>query len=66
MLKQQPCQNNSNKSYTEQKAIHEPCGYLLDLVCSFASKEDKRSFCRGNDSVKKFCIELKEIMNKKK
>ena len=32
-LKQQSCQNNRNYSYTEQKAIHETCGYSLDLVC---------------------------------
>ena len=41
LLKQQSCQNNPNESYTEQKAIHEPCAYLLDLVCSFDSKENK-------------------------
>ena len=49
LLKQQSCQNNTNETYTERKAIHEPCGYLLDLVCSFDSKEDKHSFYRGND-----------------
>ena len=27
LLKQQSCQNNQNKSYTEKNAIHEPCGY---------------------------------------
>ena len=41
LLKQQSCQNNPNESYTETKAIHEPCGYSLDLVCSFDSKENK-------------------------
>ena len=30
LIKKQSCQNNPNKSYTEQKAIHEPCGYSLD------------------------------------
>ena len=38
LLKQQSCQNNTNETYTERKAIHEACGYLLDLVCSFDSK----------------------------
>ena len=62
LLRQQSCQNNPNESYTERKAIHEPCGYSLDLVCSFDSKEDKhRGFYRGNDCIKKFCGELKEI-----
>ena len=64
MLKQQSCQNNPNKSYTERKSIHGPCGYSLDLACSFDSKEDKHSFRRGNDCIKKFCIELKEIGTK--
>ena len=43
LLKQQSCQNNPNESYAEGKAIHEPCGYSLDLVCSFDSKQDKHS-----------------------
>ena len=61
LLKQQPCQNNRNESYTERKAIHEPCGYSWDLVCSIDSKEDKHSFYRGNDSIKKFCSELNNL-----
>ena len=64
LLKQQSCQNNPNESYTERKAIHEPCGYSLDLVCSFDSKEDKLSFYRDNDCIKKFCSELKELGTK--
>ena len=64
LLKQQSYQNNPNESYTERKAIHEPCGYSLDLVCSFDSKEDKHSFYRGNDCIKKFCSELKELGTK--
>ena len=64
LLKRQSCENNPNKSYTERKAIHEPCGYSLDLVCSFDSKEDKHSFYRGNDCIKKFCSELKELGTK--
>ena len=34
-IKQQSCQNIPNDSYTEKKAIHEACGYSLDLVSSF-------------------------------
>ena len=30
--KKQSCQNNPNESYTERKAIHEPCGYALTFV----------------------------------
>ena len=64
LLKQQPCQNNPNESYIERKAIHQPCGYSIDLVCSFDSKEDKHSFYRGNDCIKKFYNELKELGTK--
>ena len=61
LLKQQSCQNNLDKSHTERKAIHESCGYSLDLVSSFDVKENKHSFYRGKDCIKKFCKELKEI-----
>ena len=60
LLKEQSCQNNPNEPYTERKAIHEPCGYSLDLFCSFDSKEDKHSFYRGKDCIKKFFSELKK------
>ena len=63
LLKQQSHQNNSDKSYTEWKAIHEPCGYSLDLVSSFDSKENKHSFYRGKDCIKKF-LRIKRIRNK--
>ena len=42
LLKQQSCQNNPNESYTERKAIHEPCGYALNLVTSFDSKQNRQ------------------------
>ena len=38
LVKQQSCQDNLDKSYTERKAIHKPCSYSLDLVSSFDSK----------------------------
>ena len=61
LVKQQSCQNNLHKSYTEQKAIHEWCGYSLELVSSFDSKENKHSLYRGKDCIKNFCKELKEL-----
>ena len=57
----QSCQNNPNESYTERKAIHEPCGYSLDLVSSFDSKQNKHCFDRGKDCIKRFCSDLKEL-----
>ena len=64
LIKQQSCQNNPNESYTERKAMHEPCGYSLDLVSSFDSKQNKHSFYRGKDCIKKFFSDLKELWNK--
>ena len=61
LLEEQLCRNNPDKSYTDGDAIHEPCGYSLDLVSSFDVKENIHSFYRGKDCVKKVCKELKEI-----
>ena len=44
--------------------MHEPCGYSLDLVSSFVSKQNKNSFYRGKDCIKKFCSDLKELGTK--
>ena len=54
LIKQQLCQNNPEESYTEKKSIHESCGYSIDLVSSFDSKQDKHSFYRGKDCTKTF------------
>ena len=59
LLKQQSCQNNPNKSYTEVKAIHEPCGYSINLVSSFDYEQHEQSFYRGKDCIKRFCCKLK-------
>ena len=53
-----------NKSYTEQKAIHIPCGCSLDLVSLFGWKENMHSFYRGKDFIKTFCKELKKKCGK--
>ena len=64
LIKQQSCQNNPNESYTERKAMHKPCGYLLDLVTSFDSKQNKHSFYRGKDCIKIFFGDLKKLATK--
>ena len=38
LIKQQLCQKNPNESYTERKAMHEPCGYSLNLISLFDSR----------------------------
>ena len=39
LVRQQSCQNNPDKSYTGQKAIHEACGYSLDLITCLIKKK---------------------------
>ena len=64
LIKQQSCQNNLNESYTERKAMHEPCGYSLDLVISFDSNQNKHSFYRGKDCIKIFAVISKSLEQK--
>ena len=60
LIKQQSCQNNLNESYTERKAMHEPCGYSLDLVHLI---QNKTVFIE-EIVVLKFCSDLKELGTK--
>ena len=64
LIKQQSCQNNPNESYTERKAMHEPCGYALSLISSFDSKLNKHNFYRKKDCIERFCSDLKEFRTK--
>ena len=67
LVKQQPSQNNPEESYGERKAIHEACGYSLNLVTSYDSSKSTHSFYRGKDCIEKLCKDLKtqamEIIN---
>ena len=44
--------------------MHEPSGYSISLISSFDSKQNKRSFYRGKDYIKRFCSVLKELATK--
>ena len=44
--------------------MHEPCGYSLDLVSSFDSKQNKHDFYREEDCIKRFCSDLKVLGTK--
>ena len=52
------CQNNSEKSYTENKALHVLSGYALVLSCSFNTSKTEIMRYRGNDCIEKFCKQL--------
>ena len=68
LIKIQSSQSNPEESYTERKAIHEACGYSLDLLRSY--DENIHSYYRGTDCTKKLCKDLKdqamEIINYEK
>ena len=44
LIKEQSCQNNPEKSYTEKKARHEPSGCSMFTRCSFDEKENTLSY----------------------
>ena len=61
LIKIQPQQNNNpQESYTKRNAIHEICGYSLNLVRSYDSNKNIYSFYRGTDCAKKLCKDLKD------
>ena len=64
------CQNNTEKSYTEKKAMHTPSGYSLVTWCSFDKSKTGLNYYRGKDCMEKFCNDLKDqamkIINYKK
>ena len=60
LLKMNTCNNSLNKSYTTAKALHKPSGYFLLTSCSFDKSENKQTYYRGRDCMKRFCDALKE------
>ena len=60
LLKTNTCNNNRNKSYTAVKALHKPSGYSLLTSCPFDKLENKSTYYRGKDCMKRFCDDLKE------
>ena len=60
LLKMNTCNNNPNKTYTTAKALHKPSGYSLLTSCSFDKSENKQTYYRGKDCMKRFCDDLKK------
>ena len=60
LKKVQSTQNNPEKSYTEEKAMHEPSGWTVFKKCSFNKKENKFIYYRGKDCIENLCQKLKE------
>ena len=56
LIKEQSCQNNPNESFTERKAMDEPCGYALSLVCSFDKQTPNTFFTEEEIVLKDFAV----------
>ena len=59
LLKNNSCSNNPNKSYTENTAYHEACGYSTTILRNH-NKETTTNYYRGKDCLSKLCKELRE------
>ena len=60
LKKEQSCQNNPEKSYTEKNATREPSGWSMFIRSSFDVKQNKRDCYRGKDCIEKLCKKIKE------
>ena len=59
LKKEQLCENNLEKSYTEKNARHYPSGWAMSTRCSFGKKENKLCYYRGKDFIEKLCKKVK-------
>ena len=54
------CQNNPELSSTTKINQHVPSGYSIYTNCSFDKTNNKLSYYRGEDCMKRFCKDLKD------
>ena len=62
--KMNTCHNNPKKSSTTKINKHTPSGYSLFTHCSFDTTKNKLDYYRGQNCMKKFCLELREHATK--
>ena len=62
--KMDTCYDNTKKSSTTKINKHTPSGYSLFTHCSFNKAENKIDYYRGEDCMKKFCLDLREHATK--
>ena len=58
------CQNNPELSSTTKINQHVPSGYSIYTNCSFDKANNKLSYYRGEDCMKRFCKDLKDHATK--
>ena len=61
LIKEQSCQNDPEKSYTEKKAEYEALGCSLSLICSFDAAENRHYFYTRKDCIENSWKKLKEL-----
>ena len=54
------CYDNPEKSSTTKINKHTPSGYSLFTHCLFDITKNKLDYYRGEDCMKKFCLDLRE------
>ena len=59
LIKHPSVQNNPDNSYTEKKATHIPSGYALNLVRSYNSNKNTRTYYRGENCIGHLCKNLR-------
>ena len=57
--KSSACRNNPKKSSTTKLNKHTSSGYLLFTNCSVDATKNKLDYYRGENCMKKFCIDLR-------
>ena len=62
--KNDTCYNNPDLSSTTKINQHIPSGYSIYTNCSFDKSNDKLSYYRGEDCMKRFCKDLKDHATK--
>ena len=58
------CQNNPDLSSTTKINQHIPSGYSIYTTCSFDKYNNKLSYYRGQDCMRRFCKDLKDHATK--
>ena len=64
MKKIDTCYNNPDLSSTTKINQHIPSGYSIYTNCSFDKSNNKLSYYRGEDCMKRFCKDLKDHATK--
>ena len=63
LSKMNSCENCPDKSYTEKKRKHIPCGYSITTCYSYNQTLNKSAYYRGPDCVENVSQELKKILS---